>query len=88
MKRGITRLDYVDGWFNQRRKNQEAEAALKDVERRVEKHVDFYNLFQLEMKVADVNPFVYVGKLVLGVVCFAASILLWIQMYRCDSMII
>jgi hypothetical protein len=45
-------------------------------------HRDYYDLFRMELKMEDVNPIVFIGKLLLGILCIVASIMLWVQMYH------
>ena len=46
-RRAINRLDYVDGWFSQRKKNKELEGKLDEIEEELERHRDFFELFKL-----------------------------------------
>ncbi len=80
LKRSMSRIEFADGWWAKRKKKAEMSDALKSIEERFSFHHDYYDLFHLELKMQDVNPLVYVGKLFLGIICVVVSIIIWVQM--------
>lgn len=43
-------------------------------------HCDHYELFKMELKMADTNPLVFIGKLILGIISIFITFLWWFQM--------
>jgi hypothetical protein len=81
LKRSMARIDFADGWWAKRRKKAELNDTLKNLETRFLFHRDYYEHFHLELKMEDVNPIVYIGKLILGLFCIILSVVIWLQMY-------
>lgn len=42
---------------------------------------EHFELFRMELQMENTNPFVYIGKVVLGVLCIFFTFLWWFQMY-------
>jgi hypothetical protein len=51
------------------------------MEEEVELQKDYYELFKMELEMEKVNPVVYWIKLVLGLLSFILSVMIWVQMY-------
>lgn len=80
-RRKINRADFVDGWFEQRRKNKEIDNEVTELENKLSEHLDRYELFRAELDMANTNPLVYFLKLVAGIFCLILAPIWLIQMY-------
>lgn len=72
--------DYETSWWQRRKNKAILQKDMNEWQELYNNHCDHYELFKMELKMADTNPLVFIGKLILGIISIFITFLWWFQM--------
>jgi len=78
----MKQAEYETSWWSRRKAAARLSKDLSTFEQLAIEQNDHFELFRLELQMQNTNPFVFIGKMVLGFFCIFLTVLWWLQMYE------